>query len=110
MRDFENSDLSEREKAVLRLTEIIATEPHTLDGEFFLQLKKHFSDEQLLDLGFAVGMLNGLHRFLETFGVLPDSLQGSVSCEIPRKEGCVLSRVFDIFLLLSSMGPHEMPV
>ncbi len=87
MTDFENSDLSEREKAVLRLTEIIATDPHILDDAFFAQLKKHFSDEQLLDLGFAVGMLNGLHRFLETFGILPDSLQEGASCEIPRKEG-----------------------
>lgn len=86
MDNFENSDLSEREKAVLQLTEIIATAPHTLDEEFFLQLKKHFSDEQLLDLGFAVGMLNGLHRFLETFGVLPDSLQEGASCDLPQKE------------------------
>jgi alkylhydroperoxidase family enzyme len=85
MYDFKNSDLSEREKAVLRLTEIIATDPHTLDDEFFAQLKKHFSDEQLLDLGVAVGLLNGLHRFLETFGVLPDSFQEGASCELPRK-------------------------
>ena len=84
--DYKNSDLSEREKAVLRLTEIIASEPHTLDDEFFAELRKHFSDEQLLDLGFAAGMLNGLHRFLETFGVLPDSYQECVSCEVPRKE------------------------
>jgi len=86
MIDFENSDLTEREKAVLRLTEIIAREPHTLDDEFFAKLKKHFSDEQLLDLGFAVGLLNGLHRFLETFGVLPDSLQEGNACEIFRKD------------------------
>ena len=85
MYDFKNSDLSEREKAVLRLTEIIATNPHTLDDDFFAQLKKHFSDEQLLDLGVAVGLLNGLHRFLETFGVLPDSFQEGASCELPRK-------------------------
>lgn len=75
MVDFKNSDLSEREKAAIELTEIIATAPHTLDDAFIVQLKQHFSDEQLLDLGFAAGLLNGLHRFLETFGVLPDSLQ-----------------------------------
>jgi alkylhydroperoxidase family enzyme len=86
MTDFKASDLLEREKAVLRLTEIIATQPHTLDDAFFAQLKTHFSDEQLLDLGFAVGMLNGLHRFLETFGILPDSLQEGASCEISRTE------------------------
>ena len=84
--DYKNSDLSEREKAALRLTEIIASEPHTLDDEFFAQLKKHFSDEQLLDLGIAIGLLNGFHRFLETFGVLPDSLQEGASCVLPRKE------------------------
>jgi alkylhydroperoxidase family enzyme len=84
--DYKNSDLSEREKAALKLTEIIASEPHTLDDEFFAHLKKHFSDEQLLDLGVAIGLLNGLHRFLETFGVLPDSLQEGASCELPRKE------------------------
>ena len=84
--DYKNSDLSEREKAVLRLTEIIASEPHTLDDEFFGLLKKHFSDEQLLDLGVAVGLLNGLHRFLETFGILPDSYEEGAACEIPQRE------------------------
>jgi alkylhydroperoxidase family enzyme len=86
IRDYKNSDLSEREKLVLRLTEIIASEPHTLDDEFFAELKKHFNDEQLLDLGVAVGMLNGLHRFLETFGVLPDSYEEGASCDVPQRE------------------------
>ncbi len=85
LKDYTNSDLSEREKAVLRLTEIIATEPHVLDDEFFALLKKHFSDEQLLDLGVAVGLLNGLHRFLETFGVLPDNYEEGEACEVPQK-------------------------
>lgn len=87
MADYKHSDLSEREKAALRLTEIIASEPYTLDDTFFAELKKHFSDEQILDLGFAVGMLNGLHRFLETFGILPDSYEEGAACEIPRKKG-----------------------
>jgi alkylhydroperoxidase family enzyme len=86
IRDYKNSDLSEREKLVLRLTEIIASEPHTLDDEFFAELKKHFNDEKLLDLGVAVGMLNGLHRFLETFGVLPDSYEEGASCDVPQRE------------------------
>ena len=81
MKDFENSDLSEREKAALRLTEIIATESQTLDDGTFAQLKSQFSDEQLLDLGVAVGLLNGLHRFLETFGIVPDSFEDGAYCE-----------------------------
>jgi len=85
MKDYENSDLSDREKAVLRLAEIIASDPHTIDEKFTAELKKHFSDEQLLDLGVAVGLLNGLHRFLETFGILPESYGEGVSCEVPRK-------------------------
>jgi alkylhydroperoxidase family enzyme len=85
IRDYKNSDLSEREKAALRLTEIIASDPHTLDDAFFAELKKHFSDEQLLDLGVAVGLLNGLHRFLETFGILPDSYDEGASCEVPQR-------------------------
>lgn len=83
--DYKNSDLSEREKAVLRLTEIIATEPHVLNDEFLAELKKNFSDEQLLDLGVAIGLLNGLHRFLETFGVLPDNYEEGTACEVPQK-------------------------
>jgi alkylhydroperoxidase family enzyme len=85
IRDYKNSDLSEREKAALRLTEIIASDPHTLDDAFFAELKKHFSDEQLLDLGVAVGLLNGLHRFLETFGILPDSYDEGASCEVSQR-------------------------
>jgi alkylhydroperoxidase family enzyme len=83
--DYSNSDLSEREKAALRLTEIIASDPHTLDDKFIAELKKYFSDEQLLDLGVAIGLLNGLHRFLETFGVLPESYEEGTACEVPQR-------------------------
>jgi AhpD family alkylhydroperoxidase len=50
---------SERERAALRWAEIVNATPHSdaSDAEFAL-LKQHFSDEEIVDLGFTIAVIN----------------------------------------------------
>ncbi len=50
---------SERERAALRWAEIVTATPHSdaSDAEF-AELKKHFSDEEIVEIGFAIATIN----------------------------------------------------
>ena len=75
MHDYENSDLTEREKMALRLADKLAFDHLSLDAEFMTRLKAHFSEEDLIDLGMSMAFLFGWGRFIEAFGILPDAWQ-----------------------------------
>ena len=49
--DYEASDLPERAKAALR---------------------RHLTDDEILDLGMTVTFVSGWQRFIEAFGIVPD--------------------------------------
>lgn len=70
--DYEASDLPERTKVALRLAEKLTFEPGSVDEAFVGQLKEHFTDDQVLDLGMCVAFLSGWQRFIEAFGIVPD--------------------------------------
>ena len=69
--DFEQSDLDERTKWALRLAERIRTGVPA-DDEFYAAMRRHFSDDQILDLGMTVAFMAGWQRFIEAFGIVPD--------------------------------------
>ena len=83
MRHYEKSDLSEREKMALRFADIILTDPQKLDEAFFKQLKEHFTEEQIIDMGMGVGFLHGTQRFIESMGIVPESYDEGAHCELP---------------------------
>lgn len=83
MRHYEKSDLSEREKMALRFADIILTDPQELDEAFFKQLKEHFTEEQIIDMGMGVGFLHGTQRFIESMGIVPESYDEGAHCELP---------------------------
>ncbi len=49
--DYENSDLPERTKMALRLTDKMAFDHHSVDEKFYAGLREHFSDDAIMDLG-----------------------------------------------------------
>ena len=67
--DFEGAPLSLREKAALRYSERITTDSLAADEELFLDLKRHFSDPELIELGLVVGMMNGTFRLSHSLGL-----------------------------------------
>jgi len=83
MREYEKSDLSEREKMALRFADIILTDPQKLDEAFFTRLKEHFTEEQIIDMGMGVGFLHGTQRFIESMGIVPEIYDEGAYCELP---------------------------
>jgi alkylhydroperoxidase family enzyme len=72
LQDYEASDLPERTKVALRLADRLAGEHPRVDAELDTALKRHFTDEQILDLGMTLTFASGWQRFIEAFGIVPD--------------------------------------
>ncbi|PYO25171.1 MAG: hypothetical protein DMD85_04580 [Candidatus Rokuibacteriota bacterium] len=70
--DYEHSDLPERTKTALRLADRLAGDEPTVDPAFYEALRRHFSDDEILDLGMTITFASGWQRFIEAFGIVPD--------------------------------------
>ena len=70
--DYEASDLPERTKAALRLADRLTGPSPAIEAEFHEELKRHFSDDEILDLGMTATFASGWQRFIEAFGIVPD--------------------------------------
>jgi len=73
--DYEASDLPERTKVALRLADRLTAEQPKVDAELHAQLKAHFTDDQITDLGMTLTFASGWQRFIEAFGIVPDRWQ-----------------------------------
>jgi alkylhydroperoxidase family enzyme len=73
--DYEASDLPERTKAALRLAERLSAASPAVDPAFYEELKRHLTDDEILDLGMTVTFVSGWQRFIEAFGIVPDHWQ-----------------------------------
>ena len=77
--DLDASGLDERTVAALRLVDILA-EPHpTVTDERYTELRRHFDDEEILELAVALSVASGWQRFIEAFGIRPDSAVAALS-------------------------------
>ena len=70
--DYEASDLPERTKVALRLADRLAGDHPTIDAELDAALRRHFSGDELIDLGMTLTFASGWQRFIEAFGIVPD--------------------------------------
>ncbi len=70
--DYEHSDLPERTKAALRYADRLWGDRPTVDAAFHEELRRHFTDDQILDLGMTITFVSGWQRVIEAVGVLPD--------------------------------------
>jgi alkylhydroperoxidase family enzyme len=75
LEDYEASDLPERAKVALRLADRLTGERPQIDAELHAQLRAHFSDDQIIDLGMTLSFASGWQRFIEAFGIVPDRWQ-----------------------------------
>lgn len=67
--DFERSSLyDDREKAALALARAITWDLETDDG-FWVQMHRHFSEPELVELGYFIGVTMGQQRFLRTLDI-----------------------------------------
>lgn len=86
MHDYEASDLTEREKAALALADRLAFDHRRVDAVLLARLRASFSEEELVDLGMSIAFLLGWGRFIEAFGILPESWQEGAQPWAPLNE------------------------
>lgn len=57
----------------LRLADELTSDRPEITPEFYAELTEHFSPVQILELGAALAVASGWQRFIEAFGIRPDS-------------------------------------
>ena len=78
--DYERSDLPERTKVALRFADRLWGDRPGIDPALHEELRRHFTDDQILDLGMTITFVSGWQRFIEAAGILPDRwLEGGPS-------------------------------
>ncbi len=74
----EADDLSDAEKAAIRFGELMATDHLRVDDAVYEELKRHFSQAQIVELGMTVAFFVGFGRLAATFHMvdeLPDAFR-----------------------------------
>jgi AhpD family alkylhydroperoxidase len=61
--------LSGREKAALLLAEAIAWDPLMAGDEVWAELHAHFTEPEIVELGYFIGLTMGQQKFLKTLGI-----------------------------------------
>ena len=59
------------EKAALRWCELMALDPERMDTEFHNMLRRHYSEEEIVELGAFIGFNIGYHTFFGTLSFYP---------------------------------------
>lgn len=70
--DLEQADLPARTVAALRLADGLTGERPLVDDALFAELRRHFDEGQILELGAALTVASGWQRLIEAFGIRPD--------------------------------------
>ncbi len=61
--------LGDREKAALYLAEAIAWDPLMADDSVWDRLHEHFTEPEIVELGYFIGLTMGQQKFLKTLGI-----------------------------------------
>jgi len=69
LKDGDISRYSEQEQAALRYTEKLTRTPGAITDGDVAELKKHFTDQQIVDLHLLVGLANLTNRFTDPLGL-----------------------------------------
>lgn len=74
---YETADFSDRTKAALRFADRFAEDHRSIDDDEVRELRRHFSDAELVELGLAVGTFLSLGRLIHIFDLHygPDAAQ-----------------------------------
>jgi len=59
------------EKIALRYADLMATDPEAIDAAFYDELRKHYSEEEIVELGTYIGFNIGYHTFFGTLKFYP---------------------------------------
>jgi alkylhydroperoxidase family enzyme len=67
--DYEDAScFTEAEKVALRYADQMYLDPHKVDGELYAELKSHFTEAQVMELGAFIAFHYGMQMFMRTMG------------------------------------------
>ena len=70
--NYKNSDkFTDAEKAALEYSELMQFEPEKIDKAFYEKLRKHYTEEEIVELGAFIGFNVGYHTFFRTLDFYP---------------------------------------
>ncbi len=94
--DHRNSDLPERTKAALDLTEdFIMNHARSVDDEFMDRLKEHYTEDEIVELTIAIGTWDSVHKFNNVFDIMPPVEEGQFTTDPPDVPPDMASHVID---------------
>jgi hypothetical protein len=67
----ESERFTAAEKLALRYSELMSVNPDAVDAAFFDELRKHYSDGEIVELGAFIGFNLGYHTFFGTLKFYP---------------------------------------
>ena len=67
--DYETGPFSEREKVALRYADQMYFDHHKVDDMLFTELRAHFTDDEVLELSWAIGEFIALGKIIYVLGV-----------------------------------------
>ena len=96
MLDHKNSTLEDRFKVALDLTEdFINNHAHGVGDALMGRLKKHYSEEQVVELTIAIGIWDSVHKFNNVFDIDPPVTGELFETEMPDVPEDMLQHVSD---------------
>lgn len=67
----QRTDFSDKEKVALRLAERVTRDSHTVDDQFWSELRKHFDEGEIIELLAVIGLFNYFNRFNDALQMEP---------------------------------------
>jgi alkylhydroperoxidase family enzyme len=61
-----------RERAAIRFAELMAVDHRSVDDAFFEELRRHFTDAEVVELGVAIALNLGLGRLNAMLAIEPE--------------------------------------
>ena len=69
--DYQDGDYTAREKAVIRMAELMTHDSKAiLDEKTQEEMRRHFSESEIVELGLFFGLVAGLQKFNKVFQIL----------------------------------------
>jgi alkylhydroperoxidase family enzyme len=73
--------------AALRLVDLLSVPHPVIDTAAYQRLREHLDERERLELGAALSVATGWQRFIEAFGIRPDSWTEAMP--LPSQEGAL---------------------
>ena len=84
---FETSDrYTEREKVALRYTSAIIWDASIADEAVWADLHSHFTEPELVELGFFIAITSGQQRWIKTLGIGHQQVLGGTTAGLAAAE------------------------